>query len=252
MAPTRSAAPKAFKRDRSTSSSLSPAPHAPVPSRNLTTTKQVAPEPEAYPEDEPKGRSLKKPRVSKVKKEEVKEEAKEEDAGDLGKPVKASKAKATKAKAAKKDVDEDEAEVEGKKKAKGKGKAWPPPDLDPASHPERAGYPVFELPPLSVAPNGGIASSSSIPRPHLLGAHTSIGGGPATALLRASKAGANGLAMFVKSQRQWKSNPYEDIAVERFIALMKGKEEGGLGYPAEGILVHGSYLINLGYVTVTN
>jgi AP endonuclease-1 len=58
--------------------------------------------------------------------------------------------------------------------------------------------------------------------------------------------------MFVKSQRQWKSNPYEDIAVERFIALMRGKEEGGLGYPAEGILVHGSYLINLGYVTSAN
>jgi endonuclease IV len=71
--------------------------------------------------------------------------------------------------------------------------------------------------------------------------------------------------MFVKSQRQWKAKDYEPEAMERFRDLMKSKDEGGelpviekkqviitdkigLGYPAESILVHGSYLINLGYV----
>ncbi|ORY31935.1 xylose isomerase-like protein [Naematelia encephala] len=135
------------------------------------------------------------------------------------------------------------------KKPRGQGKLWPPTELDPSDHPSRAGYPIYNLPPLQVPRNGGIGPIDDVgnsKRPHLLGAHVSIGGGPATALLRASKAGANGLAMFVKSQRQWKSNPYEAEAVQRFLDLSTSKDLGGLGYPKESILVHGSYLINLG------
>ena len=60
-----------------------------------------------------------------------------------------------------------------------------------------------------------------------LGAHVSIGGGPAGALLRAGMAGANGLAMFVKNQRSWKSNPYEDETIDRFRQLSKAKDLGG-------------------------
>jgi len=61
----------------------------------------------------------------------------------------------------------------------------------------------------------------------LIGAHTSIAGGPATALLKAGMLGANGLAMFVKSQRQWKAKDYEEEAVQRFRDLTKSKDEEG-------------------------
>lgn len=35
------------------------------------------------------------------------------------------------------------------------------------------------------------------------------------------------MAMFVKSQRQWKSNPFEGETVERFRGLLKSRDEGG-------------------------
>ncbi|KAK8861252.1 hypothetical protein IAR55_002071 [Kwoniella newhampshirensis] len=142
----------------------------------------------------------------------------------------------------------DEATAPPAKKARtAKSKIWPPTDLDPSLHPLRQGHdPIFTLPSATSAPNGGIAASSSTFRPMLLGAHMSTAGGPATALLRAGLAGANGLALFTKSQRQWKSNPYEEETIQRFRDLLKSKEQGGLGYGAESILVHGSYLINLG------
>lgn len=63
--------------------------------------------------------------------------------------------------------------------------------------------------------------------PLLVGAHVSMAGGPATALLRASKAGANGLALFVKGHRTWKSKAFEPEAVEKFKEMMKSKEDGG-------------------------
>ncbi|WVQ94566.1 hypothetical protein IAU59_001646 [Kwoniella sp. CBS 9459] len=143
-------------------------------------------------------------------------------------------------------------EPPAKKPRVAKGKAWPPPEIAPELHPARCGHPIYSFPSTTSAAgsesrNGGLPSSSKDPKqPMLLGAHVSIGGGPATALLRAGKAGANGLAMFTKSQRQWKSSPYEDEAIQRFRDLMKSKEDGGLGYGPESILVHGSYLINLG------
>ncbi|WWD08750.1 hypothetical protein V865_006863 [Kwoniella europaea PYCC6329] len=144
--------------------------------------------------------------------------------------------------------DDDPAEVEPpKKKARvAKAKVWPPPELSPDIHPPRNGYPIFKLPTTTSAKNGALPPSTKEDRPMLLGAHVSIAGGPAGALLRAGVAGANGLALFMKSQRQWKSNPFEPEAIEKFRNLMKSKEDGGLGYPPESILVHGSYLINLG------
>lgn len=185
---------------------------------------------------------------------EPKAKGKGKAAGKAGatKSAKAAAGKSKKAANGDADVDADAgagAEGEEKPKKKAKAKAFPPPDLEPSSHPKRHGYPVYQLPELAVPPNGGIGDRAlNRTRPMLLGAHVSIGGGPAGALLRAGKAGANGLAMFVKSQRQWKSNPYEEEAVKNFKDMMKSREEGGMGYGPESVLVHGSYLINLGYV----
>lgn len=177
--------------------------------------------------------------ASRKRAKAVKEETKEESE-DTAPPAKKPRGKA-KAKA------EDEGEAApAKPKGKGKANVWPPADLDPSLHPARAGHPIFALPALTGAPNGGVASSSSLPQPLYVGAHTSIAGGPATALFRAGKAGANGVAMFVKSQRQWKSNPFEQDVIDKFHAAMKPKDQGGVGYGPETILVHGSYLINLG------
>jgi len=132
-------------------------------------------------------------------------------------------------KVAKEENGEDEKPV--KKPRVSKASIFPPADLDPSLHPTRKGRtPIFTLPelPAGVTRNGGILPSPvSTAQPMLLGAHTSIAGGPATALLKAGMLGANGLAMFVKSQRQWKSKDYEEEAVERFRALIKPKEEGG-------------------------
>ncbi|WVN87216.1 uncharacterized protein L203_102393 [Cryptococcus depauperatus CBS 7841] len=158
-----------------------------------------------------------------------------------------SEGKAPSKAAARTDSSGDGGDVKPAKKARVvKSKAWPPAELDPLDHIPRQGFPVFTLPPLTVSANGGIAPSGANSQPMLLGAHFSVAGGPATALLRAGMAGANGLALFVKSQRQWKSKPFEDESVERFKGLLKPKEEGGMGYGPESILVHGSYLINLG------
>ena len=116
---------------------------------------------------------------------------------------------------------------------KPKGKPWPPPTLDPSLHPPRSGFPAYPF-------------SPDTRLPHFVGAHCSIAGGAAGALLRAGLSGFNGVALFVKNQKQWKSPPMEAESIERFKQLMAGTESGGLDYPAERILVHGSYLINLG------
>jgi hypothetical protein len=63
--------------------------------------------------------------------------------------------------------------------------------------------------------------------PLFVGAHVSMAGGPASALLRASKAGANGVALFVKGHRAWKSKDLEPDAIEMFHKMMKIQEEGG-------------------------
>lgn len=125
-----------------------------------------------------------------------------------------------------KDNGEDEP-TPAKKQRVSKAKAWPPAELEPMLHLPRQGYPAVKLPSSTASPNGGIAPPNNGSQPMLLGAHVSAAGGPATALLRAGLAGANGLALFVKSQRQWKSKPYEDDTMQRFKELMKSKEEGG-------------------------
>lgn len=137
------------------------------------------------------------------------------------------KAKAT---AVKREAAAGEEEDAPKKKPRvSKVSVFPPADLDPSVHPARKGHPIFKLPdlPAGTTRNGGISQIPVGGQPMLLGAHTSIAGGPATALLKAGMLGANGLAMFVKSQRQWKAKDYEDEAVERFRSLLKPKEEGG-------------------------
>jgi AP endonuclease-1 len=199
----------------------------------------------------------KTPRTSKVKKEL----AEKADEVDNEVPKAKGKAAPKRTKAAKADDGEDDKPA--KKPRVAKASIFPPTDLLPSLHPPRKGHPAYTFPKLDGVRNGGIQPTERGDMPMLIGAHTSIAGGPATALLKAGMLGANGLAMFVKSQRQWKAKDYEPEAVERFRDLMKSKDEGGgsqqskslmitdttgLGYPAESILVHGSYLINLGCV----
>jgi AP endonuclease-1 len=139
------------------------------------------------------------------------------------------KAAPKRAKAAKEEVDGDD-EKPKKKPRVSKASIFPPTDLDPSIHPQRQGYPVYKFPelPAGTVRNGGIQSEEkTTSMPLLIGAHTSIAGGPATALLKAGMLGANGLAMFVKSQRQWKAKDYEQESVDRFRDFTKSKEEGG-------------------------
>lgn len=74
-----------------------------------------------------------------------------------------------------------------------------------------------------------------------IGAHVSAAGGVDQAPLRAREIGANAFALFTKNQRQWVAKPLEVSTVESFKANCKM-----LGFSAEQILPHDSYLINLG------
>jgi len=175
----------------------------------------------------------KSPRRSKVKDAiaSVKAETPndEETTASTGDKKGKSKAAPKRAKAAKEEEDGDE-EKPKKKPRVSKASIFPPADLDPSLHPQREGHPVYKFPelPAGTVRNGGIQSAErTTSMPLLIGAHTSIAGGPATALLKAGMLGANGLAMFVKSQRQWKAKDYEEEAVERFRSLMTSKDEGG-------------------------
>jgi AP endonuclease-1 len=164
----------------------------------------------------------KTPRTSKVKKEL----AEKADGEDIEAPVKGKgKAAPKRAKAPKAEDGDDEKPA--KKPRVAKASIFPPADLLPSLHPPRKGYPAFTFPKIDGVRNGGIQPTERGDMPMLIGAHTSIAGGPATALLKAGMLGANGLAMFVKSQRQWKAKDYEPEAVERFWDLMKSKDEGG-------------------------
>jgi AP endonuclease-1 len=225
-------------------------------SRSTIKAESPGSESSALSEEDIKPRK-KTPRTSKVRKEL----AEKADEVDDEVPKAKGKAAPKRTKAAKAEDGDDEKPA--KKPRVAKASIFPPTDLLPSLHPPRKGYPAFKFPKLDGVRNGGIQPTERGDMPMLIGAHTSIAGGPATALLKAGMLGANGLAMFVKSQRQWKAKDYEPEAVERFRDLMKSKDEGGgsqqskslmitdttgLGYPAESILVHGSYLINLGCV----
>jgi len=76
---------------------------------------------------------------------------------------------------------------------------------------------------------------------YYIGAHTSIAGGLENALLEAQRLNATALGMFTKNQRRWAAKPIEAEEADRFTEVL---QETGFG--SDRILIHGSYLINLG------
>ena len=75
-----------------------------------------------------------------------------------------------------------------------------------------------------------------------IGAHVSAIGGVFNAPLNAAKIGADAFAMFVKNQRRWDAPP---LSAEEIIAFKDALRQSGIR--AEHVLVHDSYLINLGH-----
>ena len=71
----------------------------------------------------------------------------------------------------------------------------------------------------------------------LLGAHVSIAGGVEMAPPRAKTLGCDGMQIFSKNQRQWKSSPLKRESIDGY---KKGMESATLG----PTLVHCSYLLN--------
>ncbi|HQB54068.1 MAG TPA: deoxyribonuclease IV [Sphaerochaeta sp.] len=76
---------------------------------------------------------------------------------------------------------------------------------------------------------------------YYIGAHTSIAGGLENALLEAQRLNATGLGMFTKNQRRWDAKPIEADEADRFTKVLQET-----GFKPDRILIHGSYLINLG------
>lgn len=74
-----------------------------------------------------------------------------------------------------------------------------------------------------------------------IGAHVSAAGGIENTPLRANEIGANAFALFTKNQRQWKAKPLEKSTISAFKSNCQR-----LGFDANHILPHDSYLINLG------
>lgn len=75
-----------------------------------------------------------------------------------------------------------------------------------------------------------------------IGAHVSAAGGVPNAPVNAQAIGANAFALFTRNQRQWKAKPLPDADIAAF------KERcGELGFTADRILPHNSYLINPGH-----
>ncbi|NLZ76550.1 MAG: deoxyribonuclease IV [Spirochaetales bacterium] len=74
-----------------------------------------------------------------------------------------------------------------------------------------------------------------------IGAHTSIAGGLENALLEARSLNATALGMFTKNQKRWDARPIETEEADRFAEVMRDT-----GFGSDRILIHGSYLINLG------
>ncbi len=75
----------------------------------------------------------------------------------------------------------------------------------------------------------------------LIGAHVSAAGGVENAPLNATAIGATAFALFVKNQRQWITPPLTESNVSKFKENMATG-----GFRSESVLVHDSYLINLG------
>ncbi|WP_342608116.1 deoxyribonuclease IV [Vibrio tritonius] len=74
-----------------------------------------------------------------------------------------------------------------------------------------------------------------------VGAHVSAAGGVDQAPVRAKEIGANAFALFTKNQRQWVAKPLDEKTIANF-----KRKCAALGFTAEQILPHDSYLINLG------
>lgn len=72
-----------------------------------------------------------------------------------------------------------------------------------------------------------------------LGAHTSISGGVFNALEEGVEIGADVVQIFSKSQRQWSGRAYRDDELERY-------DERRRSSGVEPVVIHNSYLINLG------
>nr|WP_315112857.1 deoxyribonuclease IV [uncultured Campylobacter sp.] len=75
-----------------------------------------------------------------------------------------------------------------------------------------------------------------------IGAHVSASGGVFNAPLNAARIGADAFAMFVKNQRRWDAPPLSEKEIVAFKDALKQS-----GIRAEHVLVHDSYLINLGH-----
>lgn len=74
-----------------------------------------------------------------------------------------------------------------------------------------------------------------------IGAHVSIAGGVENAPINAMNIGANAFGMFVKNQRQWSAKPLDNKSISKFKENLQKAQ-----ILPEHVLVHNSYLINLG------
>ena len=74
-----------------------------------------------------------------------------------------------------------------------------------------------------------------------IGAHVSASGGVENAPLNARDIDATAFAMFTKNQRQWKVKPLSEESIEVFSRNM-----AMCGFTPAQVLVHDSYLINIG------
>lgn len=79
-------------------------------------------------------------------------------------------------------------------------------------------------------------------REKYIGVHVSASGGVQNAPLNAQKIGANAFALFTRNQKQWHPKPLKEEEIEAF-----QKNISDLGFSADYILPHDSYLINLGH-----
>ncbi len=77
---------------------------------------------------------------------------------------------------------------------------------------------------------------------YYVGAHVSASGGVENSPLNAAKLGANAFALFTKNQRRWEAKPLTSGNIKKFRDSCER-----LGFKAEQILPHDSYLINLGH-----
>jgi deoxyribonuclease IV len=82
------------------------------------------------------------------------------------------------------------------------------------------------------------AGAKAMQRP-FLGAHMSIAGGVAEAIVRGRQVGCDCIQIFTKSSRQWAADPYAKHEIEAFA---RNRKESGI----QVVIAHDSYLLNLG------